>query len=115
MGARVGMPPVLAFWTSPLRASAARLAEYRPYRDQAEMERKFVVVELAERWLVLVSRAILLLLTLAMGITPIICALRGSTWPPPAGMGGSSVVAGAAARFERSLGPSSRRRRPTEV
>ncbi len=72
---------------------------HHPYRDRLAVERKFVVVELAERWLALIARPILLLLTLALGVTTIICALRGSTWPLPAGIGGSSVVVGAAARL----------------
>jgi len=65
------------------------------------VERKFVAVELADRWLALASRAILLLLTLGLGVTTIICTLHGSTWPLPAGIGGTSIVTGAAARFER--------------
>jgi hypothetical protein len=40
---------------------------HHPYRDQPAVERKFVTVELAERWLALASRAILLLLTLGLG------------------------------------------------
>lgn len=51
------------------------------YRDQFAVERRLVIVELAERWFALVSRALLLLLALALGITTAICVLRGSMWP----------------------------------
>jgi hypothetical protein len=64
------------------------------YREQFAVERRFVIVELAERWFALASRALLLLLALAMGITTVICVLRGSMWPLPAGSGiGTGLVA----------------------
>jgi hypothetical protein len=51
--------PSLVRWISPARWSGSTSMP-------AEVERKFVVVELAERWLALVSRAILLLLLLLL-------------------------------------------------
>jgi hypothetical protein len=55
-------------------------------------------VELAERWVALVSRVLLLLLALALGITTVICVLRGSVWPLSAGSGiGTGLVANLAA------------------
>jgi hypothetical protein len=72
-----------------------------PYRKQHAVEQKFVRVELAERWCAVASRAALLLLTVGLGATTIICALRGSAWALTTGAGSSSVIAGTAARFER--------------
>ena len=68
--------------------------ERRLYRDQLAIERRFVRVELAERWVALASQVLLLLLVLALGITTVLCVLRGSVWPLPAGSGiGTGLVA----------------------
>lgn len=74
---------------------------HNSYRQRVAVEQKFVRVELAERWCTLASRAALLLLTVGLGATTIICALRGSAWALTTGAGSSSVIAGAAARFDR--------------
>jgi hypothetical protein len=66
------------------------------YRQRPDIERKFVRVELAERWLGVVCRVLLVALTLALGAVTIICALRGTSWPIPAGTGGSSALTGLA-------------------
>jgi len=67
------------------------------YREQRDVERRFVRVELAERWVSVVGQVILLALTVGLGVAAIICALRGTAWPVPAGAGGSSVLIGVAA------------------
>lgn len=72
-----------------------------PYRDQLTVERRFVLVELAERWVALVSRVLLLLLALALGITTVICVLRGSMWPLPAGSGISTGIVANLAAIQR--------------
>jgi hypothetical protein len=66
------------------------------YRNQFAVERRYVIVELAERWVVVMSRVLLLLAALGFGITTVVCALRGSSWLPSAG---SSVAASLIARF----------------
>jgi hypothetical protein len=72
-----------------------------PYRERPDVERKFVVLELAERWIVVASRATLLGVTIGLCALTIACALRGYPWPTPTGIGGSSVVAGIAASLDR--------------
>lgn len=61
------------------------------YRDQPDVQKKFIAVELAERWCRVVCRAVLLVLTVALVVTAIICALRGMPWPIAAGTGCSGI------------------------
>jgi hypothetical protein len=65
------------------------------------VERQFVTVELAERWIAVAGRAVLLGLTVGLGVATIICALRGYRWSIPTGVGGSSIVAGTLASIDR--------------
>jgi hypothetical protein len=69
----------------------------QPYRERPEVEERFVSMELRERRFGLLCRAVLLVLTVALVVTAVICALRGEPWAVTTAAGGSSVITGALA------------------
>jgi F0F1-type ATP synthase assembly protein I len=67
------------------------------YRERPEVEARFVSMELRERRFALLCRAVLLILTVALVVAAIICALRGEPWAVTTAAGGSSTITGALA------------------
>ena len=61
-------------------------AERRSYRARPDVEARFVRIELAERRLELLGRGVVLVLTVALVVTAIVCALGGA-WPIGAAAG----------------------------
>ncbi len=61
-------------------------AERGAYRTRADVEARFVRIELAERRLELICRGVVLVLIVALVVTVIICALGGA-WPIGAAAG----------------------------
>jgi hypothetical protein len=78
------------------RSLSPRETASSSYRERPDIEARFVKVELAERWLGIVCRALLVLLALALGAATIYCVLHGVSRPVPAGTGGSGALTGLA-------------------
>jgi hypothetical protein len=66
----------------------------RPYRQRPEVQARFVGFELAERRLALLASGVLLMLTVAVVVMAIVCALRGTAWPLATAAGGLVTVTG---------------------
>jgi hypothetical protein len=66
----------------------------QPYRERPEVEERFVSMELRERWFALLCRAVLLLLTVALVVVAVICALRGGHDAIGTAAGGSGAITG---------------------
>ena len=64
------------------------------YRERPEVEAQFIRIELRERRFALLCRAVLLMLSIALVTTAILCALRGAAWPIATTAGGSGTVTG---------------------
>jgi hypothetical protein len=73
------------------------------YRDMADVELASGELGLTERRFAMIRQGVLLLLTVALGVTAMICALRGYAWPLPTGTGASTALTGIAAGFDRRL------------
>lgn len=71
------------------------------YRNEPEVEKQFVELELAALRAAVRRQNVLLVLAVALGVTTIIVtiisALHGSGWSVPAGSGTSTGLTGAAA------------------
>jgi hypothetical protein len=66
------------------------MASHR-YRDQPDVERKFVRQELLAGWLALFGKAISLGLSLALGVIAVKHAPHASEWRVTAGTGSGSI------------------------
>jgi hypothetical protein len=71
------------------------------YKRTRDVERQYVQLELADGWVRILSRVILLVLSVALTVVSAICALRGYRWPI---VGGAEVSSAALAT--RLLTPS---------
>ncbi len=79
----------------PLRAQThPRQALTRPYRERPEVEARLVDLELTERRFALLCRSILLLSSVALVATAIVCALRGGAWPIASSTCGFGTITG---------------------
>jgi hypothetical protein len=65
-----------------------------PYRESSQVEEKLVRLELADRLISVVGRAVLVILTIGLAVTTIVCALHGVPWPIPLSTGGSGAITG---------------------
>jgi hypothetical protein len=66
----------------------------RSYRQRPEVEAQFIDLELRERRFALRCRAVLLVLSIALVLTAILCALRGAAWPAATTASGSGTIIG---------------------
>ncbi len=73
------------------------------HRDRSDIELELLAFQLVERRAALRRQTVMLVLTVAFGVTTIIatiiCALHSSGWPIPSGTGISTALTGTVAVF----------------
>jgi hypothetical protein len=73
----------------------------RHVRTPEEIERRHKELGLSEHELALIGKHVYLVITIALAITTMLCALRGYSWPVSASTGVFGLGAAGAATFDR--------------